>query len=77
MPAPGCLSSAAKRVLIDDFACPPGIRRGLNSVSRIIKDHGIAGVLGPILELVDCDEKIFTAVEVTAAIRCEPHHPFE
>ncbi|RLN28890.1 structural maintenance of chromosomes protein 3 [Panicum miliaceum] len=43
------------------------IRRGLNSVSRIIKDHGISGVFGPVLELVDCEEKFFTAVEVTAA----------
>jgi chromosome segregation ATPase len=60
--------------LIDVFTHPQDIRRGLNSVSRIIKDHGIAGVLGPILELVDCDEKFFTAVEVTAANRYEPHH---
>ncbi|KAL6629950.1 hypothetical protein ACP70R_029715 [Stipagrostis hirtigluma subsp. patula] len=50
-----------------DHATPGDIRRGLNSVSRIIKDHGITGVFGPILELVDCEEKFFTAVEVTAA----------
>ncbi|WVZ64811.1 hypothetical protein U9M48_014282 [Paspalum notatum var. saurae] len=50
-----------------DHATPGDIRRGLNSVSRIIKDHGIAGVFGPVLELVDCEEKFFTAVEVTAA----------
>nr|CAB3468725.1 unnamed protein product [Digitaria exilis] len=42
------------------------IRRGLNSVSKIINEHGIAGVFGPVLELVDCEEKFFTAVEVTA-----------
>ena len=48
---------------------PQDIRRGLNSVSRIIKDHGISGVFGPVLELVDCEEKFFTAVEVTAANR--------
>ncbi|GJN35302.1 hypothetical protein PR202_gb24057 [Eleusine coracana subsp. coracana] len=50
-----------------DHAMPGDIRRGLNSVNRIIRDHGISGVCGPILELVDCDEKFFTAVEVTAA----------
>ncbi|CAN6356403.1 unnamed protein product [Urochloa humidicola] len=50
-----------------DHATPGDIRRGLNSVSRIIKDHGISGVFGPVLELVDCEEKFFTAVEVTAA----------
>uniref|UniRef100_A0A0D9VBW3 SMC hinge domain-containing protein n=1 Tax=Leersia perrieri TaxID=77586 RepID=A0A0D9VBW3_9ORYZ len=49
-----------------DHATPGDIRRGLNSVSRIIKDHGITGVFGPVLELVDCEEKFFTAVEVTA-----------
>ncbi|XP_064952529.1 structural maintenance of chromosomes protein 3-like isoform X2 [Musa acuminata AAA Group] len=42
------------------------IRRGLNSVNRIIKDHNIRGVFGPILELIECDPKFFTAVEVTA-----------
>uniref|UniRef100_A0A0D9YLX5 SMC hinge domain-containing protein n=1 Tax=Oryza glumipatula TaxID=40148 RepID=A0A0D9YLX5_9ORYZ len=49
-----------------DHATPGDIRRGLNSVSRIIRDHGITGVFGPVLELVDCEEKFFTAVEVTA-----------
>ncbi|XP_026666016.2 structural maintenance of chromosomes protein 3 isoform X2 [Phoenix dactylifera] len=49
-----------------DHATPGDIRRGLNSVNRIIKDHNIKGVFGPILELIECDEKFFTAVEVTA-----------
>jgi structural maintenance of chromosome 3 (chondroitin sulfate proteoglycan 6) len=52
------------------------IRRGLNSVSRIIRDHGISGVIGPVLELVDCEEKFFTAVEVTAANRYRIILPF-
>ncbi|KAL6888770.1 hypothetical protein ACP4OV_009796 [Aristida adscensionis] len=46
-----------------DQATPGEIRRGLNSVSRIIRDHGISGVFGPVLELIDCEEKFFTAVE--------------
>lgn len=49
-----------------DHATPGDTRRGLNSVNRIIKDYNITGVFGPILELIDCDEKFFTAVEVTA-----------
>ncbi|XP_072993969.1 structural maintenance of chromosomes protein 3 [Typha latifolia] len=49
-----------------DHATPGDTRRGLSSVNRIIKDHNIKGVFGPILELVECEEKFFTAVEVTA-----------
>lgn len=36
---------------------------------RICRESGILGVFGPIIELVDCDEKFFTAVEVTAGNR--------
>ncbi|KAJ7531678.1 hypothetical protein O6H91_14G053900 [Diphasiastrum complanatum] len=50
-----------------DHAAPGDIRRGLNSVRRICRDHNIAGVHGPLCELLDCDEKFFTAIEVTAA----------
>ncbi|MCO5576606.1 hypothetical protein L7F22_030421 [Adiantum nelumboides] len=49
-----------------DHAAPGDIRRGLNSVRRICKDHSIPGVHGPLCELLDCDEKFFTAIEVTA-----------
>ncbi|GMG98380.1 hypothetical protein Nepgr_000220 [Nepenthes gracilis] len=49
-----------------DHATPGDIRRGLNSVRRICKDGKIGGVHGPIVELLECDEKFFTAVEVTA-----------
>jgi structural maintenance of chromosome 3 (chondroitin sulfate proteoglycan 6) len=42
------------------------VRRGLNSIRRICADYRINGVFGPLVELVDCDEKFFTAVEVTA-----------
>ncbi|KAL4188470.1 hypothetical protein AMTRI_Chr08g160350 [Amborella trichopoda] len=49
-----------------DHAAPGDIRRGLNSVRRICQTHNISGVFGPIFELLDCDEKFFTAVEVTA-----------
>ncbi|KAL0460857.1 UNVERIFIED_CONTAM: Structural maintenance of chromosomes protein 3 [Sesamum latifolium] len=50
-----------------DHATPGDIRRGLNSVKRICKEINLhEGVFGPIFELLDCDEKFFTAVEVTA-----------
>ncbi|KAG9459745.1 hypothetical protein H6P81_004253 [Aristolochia fimbriata] len=49
-----------------DHATPGEIRRGLNSVKKICKDYGYKGVYGSIYELIDCDEKFFTAVEVTA-----------
>jgi structural maintenance of chromosome 3 (chondroitin sulfate proteoglycan 6) len=45
------------------------VRRGLNSVRKICKNHNISGVHGPIIELLNCDEKFFTAVEVTAGNR--------
>lgn len=49
-----------------DHAIPGDVRRGLNSVRKICRQHNISGVHGPIIELLSCDEKFFTAVEVTA-----------
>ncbi|KAL6976515.1 Structural maintenance of chromosomes protein 3 [Sarracenia purpurea var. burkii] len=49
-----------------DHATPGDVRRGLNSVKKICREYEIPGVFGPIIELLDCDEKFFTAVEVTA-----------
>ncbi|KAL1208824.1 Structural maintenance of chromosomes protein 3 [Cardamine amara subsp. amara] len=49
-----------------DHATPGDVRRGLSSIRRICADNRINGVFGPLVELVDCDEKFFTAVEVTA-----------
>ncbi|XP_019434196.1 PREDICTED: structural maintenance of chromosomes protein 3 [Lupinus angustifolius] len=49
-----------------DHAIPGDVRRGLNSVRKICREYKISGVHGPIMELLNCDEKFFTAVEVTA-----------
>ncbi|XP_057956515.1 structural maintenance of chromosomes protein 3 isoform X1 [Malania oleifera] len=49
-----------------DHATPGDVRRGLSSVRRYCNEHKETGVFGPIFELLDCDEKFFTAVEVTA-----------
>lgn len=52
-----------------DHSLSQDVRRGLSSIRRICSDYKINGVFGPIVELVDCDEKFFTAVEVTAGNR--------
>nr|GMD21392.1 structural maintenance of chromosomes protein 3 [Ipomoea batatas] len=60
--------SKAERSL--DHATPgvsiKDIRRGLTSVRRICREHEIPGVFGPIFELLECEDRFFTAVEVTA-----------
>jgi hypothetical protein len=45
------------------------VRRGMKTVKYICKEYDIRGVFGPIIELLDCDERFFTAVEVTAGNR--------
>ncbi|KAJ3670865.1 hypothetical protein LUZ60_008291 [Juncus effusus] len=52
-----------------DHAMPGDTRRGLNLVNRIAQIRGMKGVFGPILELIDCEEKFFTSVEVSAGNR--------
>ncbi|CAM8937744.1 unnamed protein product [Rhodiola kirilowii] len=49
-----------------DHVIPCDIRRGLNSVRRICDNYDIAGVHGAVFELLECDDKFFNAVEVTA-----------
>jgi structural maintenance of chromosome 3 (chondroitin sulfate proteoglycan 6) len=59
----------AKAEKILDTAASGDTRRGLQSVRKICKEHNIAGVHGPLAELLECDEKFFTALEVTAGSR--------
>ncbi|KAL8029530.1 hypothetical protein ABFS82_14G227100 [Erythranthe guttata] len=59
-------SEVAKAEKSRDHAIPGDIRRGLSSVRRICDQHGIGGVHGAVIELLDCEEKFFTAVEATA-----------
>ncbi|XP_020962796.1 structural maintenance of chromosomes protein 3-like isoform X2 [Arachis ipaensis] len=49
-----------------DHAIPGDVRRGMNSVRKICREYNISGIYGPIIELLNCEEKFFTAVEVTA-----------
>ncbi|GFP97186.1 structural maintenance of chromosomes protein 3 [Phtheirospermum japonicum] len=59
-------SEVAKAEKSLDHATPGDIRRGMGSVRRICDQHGIQGVYGPVIELLECEERFFTAVEVTA-----------
>ncbi|XP_024176770.1 structural maintenance of chromosomes protein 3 [Rosa chinensis] len=49
-----------------DHATPGDVRRGLNSVRKICREHNTPGVFGCVIELLDCEEKLFTAVDVAA-----------
>ncbi|KAI7745683.1 hypothetical protein M8C21_011025, partial [Ambrosia artemisiifolia] len=49
-----------------DHATPGDIRRGISCIRRICRQYNISGVYGSIIELLECDENLFTAVEVTA-----------
>ncbi|XP_071736220.1 structural maintenance of chromosomes protein 3-like [Rutidosis leptorrhynchoides] len=49
-----------------DHATPRDIRRGISCVRRICREYNISGVYGSVIELLECDENLFTAVEVTA-----------
>eukprot|EP00850_Spirogloea_muscicola_P019286 SM000187S03903 [mRNA] locus=s187:97887:106614:- [translate_table: standard] len=49
-----------------DIAAPGDIRKGLIALKRICKDHNIDGVHGPLIELLDCEDKFNIPVEVTA-----------
>ena len=50
-----------------EFTMPRELFRGLAAVQRIVKDHSIKGVHGPLIELMECDERFFAAVEAAAA----------
>ncbi|CAI9270925.1 unnamed protein product [Lactuca saligna] len=52
-----------------DHATPGDIRRGISTVRRICREYSITGVFGSLIELLECDENLFTAVEVTAGNR--------
>ncbi|KAG6763152.1 hypothetical protein POTOM_033688 [Populus tomentosa] len=66
---PGAIVLSTTRIL--RLLGPSDVRRGLNSIRRICREYKISGVFGPIIELLDCDEKYFTAVEVTAGNRMD------
>ena len=42
------------------------MRHGIDAVRRLVRDHEIVGMHGPIIELIKCEEKFYLAVEVVA-----------
>ena len=49
-----------------EAAAPRDVTRGLNSVKRLVREHGIDGVHGTVLELFECPHALNTAVETVA-----------
>ena len=49
-----------------ESAAPREVTRGLNSVKRLVTQHGIEGVYGTLMELFECPPKLNTAVETVA-----------
>ena len=46
----------------------PDIARGLAGLDRMVSEHGIVGVHGRLVDLIDCAPQLNTAVEVTAGM---------
>lgn len=42
---------------------------GIDAIKKIVQEKNIQGVYGPLIENFKCNEKFFTAVEVTAGNR--------
>jgi structural maintenance of chromosome 3 (chondroitin sulfate proteoglycan 6) len=49
-----------------EFTMPRELSRGLSAVQRIVRDHNIRGMHGPLIELMKVDERFFAAVEAAA-----------
>ena len=45
------------------------ILNGIDSVTKVTRDHNIRGVHGPLIKNFTCEPRMFTAVEVTAGKR--------
>ena len=43
---------------------PRDVNRGINAVKRFVRQQGIEGVHGTLIELVSCLPALYTAVEV-------------
>lgn len=56
--------SRAERDLRNTMSKP--VAAGIESVKRIVQEKGIEGVYGPLIENFTCNEKFFTAIDVTA-----------
>ena len=55
--------SVCLRVFLQAF------NNGIDAIKKIVREKNISGVYGPLIENFKCNEKFFTAVEVTAGNR--------
>jgi len=49
-----------------EFSMPRDLQRGMAAVQRIVKEHNIEGVHGPLIELMQTDERFHSAIEASA-----------
>ena len=59
----GVLMPRSARAQVDG-SMPRDVNRGINAVKRFVRQQGIEGVHGTLIELVSCQPALYTAVEV-------------
>ena len=59
-------ADATRREKAADAAISRDVRRGLESVRRIAREHNMSGVRGPLVELIDAMPQLHPAVEAAA-----------
>jgi len=57
---------AKKRDKQLEFSMPRDLQRGMAAVQRIVREHNIEGVHGPLIELMETDERFHNAIEASA-----------
>ncbi len=57
--------SQQKNPMQVDSSMPRDIARGIASVKRFVRQHNIRGVHGTLIELIQCSNRLHTAIEVT------------
>ena len=60
------LSSRASTFVQVESSMPRDIARGIASVKRFVRQHSIKGVHGTLIELIECSNRLHTAIEVQA-----------
>lgn len=61
-----CEEEVKKRDKQLEFSMPRDLQRGMAAVQRIVKEHNIEGVHGPLIELMETDERFHSAIEASA-----------
>jgi len=50
---------------------------GIESVKRVVQQKGIEGVYGPLIENFTCNDKFFTAIDVTGGNKYDICYSFK